>query len=197
MPRPPICEIQPFFHLQLRVDRPDIFNPLAPKWLGAGCQSWCHIIHRWSQSDAPAPFLPSYGLFDVLDLCTNLKKKKLFFVSAVAEFLLRKHQELSQRDSGTVQQALFLEPLSPMTDTVFPSPAENIQTRVSVSPDYKSGLEVDSEPFKSSLPTNHNVFSPTTSKSRTLLQLHTRVCRPQFKQSHSGSRCEFWELTND
>lgn len=81
-----------------------IFSTRWPKWLGAGCQSWCHIIQHvlhWSESDAPAYFLLSYGSWRDLDSYTNSKTKQLDFVSTLASFLLHKLHVLSQGDLGT------------------------------------------------------------------------------------------------
>lgn len=71
----------PFFQLQLQ-RKAWYFQPCCPKSLGAGCQSWCHIIQcmlHWSKSDTWARFLLSYGPFNPLDLCT--KNRKLWWAT--------------------------------------------------------------------------------------------------------------------
>lgn len=70
--RPPISR---FNHFSIAAAQTGlIFSTRLPKWLGAGCQSWCHIIQHvlhWSQSDARAYFLLSYGSLRDLDSYTN------------------------------------------------------------------------------------------------------------------------------
>lgn len=104
-----LSDILSFFRLQLH-RKAWYFQPCCPKWLGAGCQSWCHIIQRmlhWSQSDTWACLLLSYGPFNPLDLFRQ-KPKALIWATPYPSwqhFLCINYKSLSA--SGTLLQHIF------------------------------------------------------------------------------------------
>lgn len=104
-------------------------------------------------------------------------------------FLLRKHQEVSQRDSGTVQQQSFwtfqldhrysVSFASIIFKFMFPSHWITKRTRGR----------------KSLLRARYLLIRRCSSPQRAKAGCYGahRGCRPQFKKSNSGSCCEFWE----
>lgn len=120
--RPPISRSN-HFSICSCTDRPDVFNPLPQM---TGCRmpvlmSYHPTCAALISVRCSSLFLPSYGhwCLGFFSKTAKKQKKKLFFVSAVAAQTSGTEREIQGEFSSTL-----LGPLSLMTDTVFPSPAE-------------------------------------------------------------------------